>query len=93
MEPSSHFRLENNKYGMGASSARSSSNTEYSTRGDKIPGIQAKGMDIIAARKWTIDDEKRPLLEFVTYLYGGHSMSDPGITWNYVDPARLKTVR
>lgn len=38
-------------------------------------------MDIIAskqavefARKWTVDEEKGPLLlEFVTYRYGGHS--------------------
>lgn len=35
------FVCENNKYGMGTSAERSSSNTEYFTRGDKIPGIQA----------------------------------------------------
>lgn len=46
-------------------------------------------MDIIAsreavkyARKWTVDDKKGPIiLEFVTYRYGGHSMSDPGTTY------------
>ncbi|KAF8886890.1 thiamine diphosphate-binding protein [Gymnopilus junonius] len=76
-------------YGMGTSAARSSSNTDYYTRGDKIPGLQVNGMDIIAAkraveyaRKWAVDDEKGPLLlEFVTYRYGGHSMSDPGTTY------------
>ncbi|KAJ6572161.1 dehydrogenase E1 component-domain-containing protein [Mycena capillaripes] len=83
------FVCENNKYGMGTSAERSSSNTEYFTRGDKIPGLQVNGMDIIAARqavqfarKWTVDDKKGPLLlEFVTYRYGGHSMSDPGTTY------------
>ncbi|KAF8552449.1 thiamine diphosphate-binding protein [Imleria badia] len=71
---------------MGTSAERSSSNTEYFTRGDKIPGPQVNGMDIIAskhavefARNWVVG----PLLmEFVTYRYGGHSMSDPGTTYH-----------
>ncbi|KAI0045370.1 pyruvate dehydrogenase e1 component alpha subunit [Auriscalpium vulgare] len=82
------FVCENNKYGMGTSAERSSSNTEYYTRGDKIPGIQANGMDIIAtakavkyARDWVLAGKGPLLLEFVTYRYGGHSMSDPGTTY------------
>jgi pyruvate dehydrogenase E1 component alpha subunit len=74
------FVCENNKYGMGTSAERSSSNTEYFTRGDKIPGIQANGMDIIAsaqavkyARDWVLSGKGPLLLEFVTYRYGGHS--------------------
>ncbi|KAJ7199240.1 mitochondrial pyruvate dehydrogenase E1 component beta subunit [Mycena pura] len=83
------FTCENNKYGMGTSAERSSSNTAYFTRGDKIPGLQVNGMDIIAtlqavryARNWTVKEKRGPLLlEFVTYRYGGHSMSDPGTTY------------
>lgn len=74
------FVCENNKYGMGTSAERSSSNTEYFTRGDKIPGIQANGMDIIAVkqavkhtRDWVTSGKGPILLEFVTYRYGGHS--------------------
>jgi pyruvate dehydrogenase E1 component alpha subunit len=66
---------------MGTPAERSSSNTEYFTRGDKIPGLQVNGMDIIAtlqavkyARNWAVNQENGPLLlEFVTYRYGGHS--------------------
>ncbi len=74
------FVCENNKYGMGTSAARSSSNTEYFKRGDLIPGLQVNAMDIIAtyqaskwARQWTLDGKGPVLLEFVTYRYGGHS--------------------
>jgi pyruvate dehydrogenase E1 component alpha subunit len=38
------FVCEKNKYGMGASSARSSSNTEYFTGGDKTPGLQVTAL-------------------------------------------------
>lgn len=45
-------------------------------------------MDIIAARhavqyarKWVTEGNGPLLMEFVTYRYGGHSMSDPGTTY------------
>lgn len=45
-------------------------------------------MDIIAVRKavehtrnWVLSGNGPILLEFVTYRYGGHSMSDPGTTY------------
>ena len=69
------FVCENNKYGMGTSIERSSSNTKNFTRRDKIPGIQSNGMDIIAsaqavkyAREWVIWGKGPLLLEFVTLL-------------------------
>ncbi|EJD05806.1 mitochondrial pyruvate dehydrogenase E1 component beta subunit [Fomitiporia mediterranea MF3/22] len=86
------FVCENNKYGMGTSAERAAMNTAYYTRGDQIPGIQANGMDIISvyqttkfARDW-VNAGKGPLLiEYVTYRYGGHSMSDPGTTYRTRD--------
>ncbi|MBM7850006.1 pyruvate dehydrogenase E1 component alpha subunit [Methylopila capsulata] len=80
------YVIENNKYGMGTSVERASSNTNLSQRGASfdIPGEQVDGMDVRAVKAAGARaiaharGGKGPyILEMVTYRYRGHSMSDP----------------
>eukprot|EP01042_Synura_sphagnicola_P029724 gene29724-38316_t len=45
------FVIENNHYGMGTSTRRSSSNDNYYTMGNHIPGIRINGMDVLAVKQ------------------------------------------
>jgi pyruvate dehydrogenase E1 component alpha subunit len=80
------YIVENNRYAMGTSVARSSALMDFSKRGQSfnIPGEQVDGMDVRAvraaterARTWCAGGNGPIILEMQTYRYRGHSMSDP----------------
>jgi pyruvate dehydrogenase E1 component alpha subunit len=80
------YAIENNKYAMGTSVARSSSEPLLYRRGEshRIPGFQVDGMDVLAVRgaaevalDWTRSGKGPIIIELLTYRYRGHSMSDP----------------
>jgi pyruvate dehydrogenase E1 component alpha subunit len=80
------YAIENNKYAMGTSIQRSSAEPLLYRRGEahRIPGIQVDGMDVLAVRaaadvalEWTRSGKGPIIVEFLTYRYRGHSMSDP----------------
>jgi pyruvate dehydrogenase E1 component alpha subunit len=80
------YIIENNRYAMGTSVARSSAQTDFSKRGASfnIPGRQVDGMDVRAVKAagdeavaWCRAGKGPYILEMQTYRYRGHSMSDP----------------
>jgi len=80
------YAIENNKYAMGTSVNRSHSEPLLYRKGEsfRIPGLQVDGMDVLAVRgaadvalDWTRSGKGPIIIEFLTYRYRGHSMSDP----------------
>ena len=81
------YVIENNKYGMGTSTERSSArSTDLHNRGQAygIPGHEVDGMDVLAVRAAADKAVAHArggngpiILEMLTYRYRGHSMSDP----------------
>jgi pyruvate dehydrogenase E1 component alpha subunit len=80
------YAIENNQYAMGTSIARSSSEPLLYRRGEahRIPGLQVDGMDVLSVRgaaevalEWVRGGKGPIIVEFMTYRYRGHSMSDP----------------
>lgn len=80
------FVIENNGYAMGTSVKRSSNVTELYTLGEAydMPSEPVDAMDVEAVHEAVAKAAERArtgngptLLEFRTYRYKGHSMSDP----------------
>jgi len=80
------FAVENNRYAMGTSLQRAHSEPDLYKKGEsfRIPGIRVDGQDVLAVRgaaemalEWTRGGKGPILIEFLTYRYRGHSMSDP----------------
>ncbi|WP_026951937.1 pyruvate dehydrogenase (acetyl-transferring) E1 component subunit alpha [Algoriphagus mannitolivorans] len=80
------FVIENNGYAMGTSVARTSNVTELYQIGEAydMPSFPVDGMDVEAVHEAVSEAAERArrgdgptLLEFRTYRYKGHSMSDP----------------
>ena len=80
------FVIENNGYAMGTSVERTSNVTELYTLGEAydMPSMPVDAMSVEAVHKAVAEAAERArtgkgptLLEFRTYRYKGHSMSDP----------------
>ncbi|WP_194775498.1 pyruvate dehydrogenase (acetyl-transferring) E1 component subunit alpha [Pararhodonellum marinum] len=80
------FVIENNGYAMGTAVRRSSNVEDLSTLGESydMPSFAVDAMDVEAVHEAVAEAAERArkgdgptLLEFRTYRYKGHSMSDP----------------
>ena len=80
------YVVENNRYAMSTTVARSSASADFSRRGAAfdIPGERVDGMDVRAAYAagqralaWSRAGQGPCIVEMQTFRYRGHSMSDP----------------
>ncbi|KYH12762.1 pyruvate dehydrogenase (acetyl-transferring) E1 component subunit alpha [Neorickettsia sp. 179522] len=80
------YVVENNMYAMGSSVESVCANPSLSNRGESfgIPGYSADGMDLMDVIRVTMDAVEHVrngngpvLVEYKTYRFKGHSMSDP----------------
>lgn len=91
------YICENNNYGMGTAATRIAGNPEFYKRHSPAPGLRLDGMNVFAireaiafAKNYAVDNG--PIcLEYDTYRYFGHSMSDPGLS--YRDKSEVDEVR
>jgi pyruvate dehydrogenase E1 component alpha subunit len=95
------YIIENNKYGMGTSIDRATSNTDFSRRGAShgIPGESVDGMDVLKVREageravaYARAGKGPYILEMKTYRYRGHSMSDPAKYRSKEEVERMRTL-
>ncbi len=104
------FLCENNLYAMGTALARSESETSIAVKAKsyRVPAETVDGMDVLAVEEAafrgaaSVRAGKGPhLLEFQTYRYRAHSMSDPDLyrpkteieEWKRRDPITLFETR
>lgn len=89
------YACENNQFGMGTSKKRGSAQPEFYRRCEYIPGLFVDGMDFLAvreavrwAREWCTGGNGPAILEFDSYRYVGHSMSDPDTAYRSQDDVK-----
>jgi len=96
------YVIENNRYGMGTSVARASSNQELFSRGAAfgIPGISVDGMDVLAVKEAgekALEHARSGngpyILGMQTYRYRGHSMSDPAKYRSREEVSKIRSER
>ena len=92
------FICENNHFGMGTSESRAAANPSFHQRCEYIPGVKVDGMNVFQvaeitryAKEWCLQGNGPIIIEYDTYRYVGHSMSDPDVT--YRTKADIKAIR